>query len=893
MKHIYILLALISTISATSQTIYIPDAALKLRLTTQAIALGVAQNAQGDNMYIDTNLDGEIQISEATLVYSLSLSNSGIANAQGLQYFVNLRSLDISNNWINSLNASPLSSLKTLKCHNAGLQNLTVSGLSSLETLECYSNQLTNLDLTGLSALKNLVAYANQLNSISFSGLSNLEQILIGDNPIPNFDLNGLSALKTLSITNNGVLTALDLSPAASLEQVSIVCYNLLTLDLSGLSQLSRLELMMTSVTSLDLSGLVGLEHLYCPDNQLSHLDLSGLPALMTVNCENNLLQEITFGDSAPGIVHLNCSGNQLPSLDLNGFESLSVLRCYNNLLTSLDLSGTPMLTNLDCNNNQIQILDANNCKNLEWLIANFNDLTALMVKNGKEETVLDFQGNHDLTFICIDESQQAYLENRFNYYLVLFGETFDYAAQCVVNSYCSFVPGGSVHYVNGQSRVDVDADGCSAADIAYPHLRFDVTDGTVAGSFTADGSGNYSLPLAETIHEITPVIVENPGFFTVSPSSFSVNFPLDGLSVTQDVCIQPNGSHQDVEVVLIPVDPARPGFDATYRLLYRNKGTIAMSGDVKLTFPDELADFISAVPSATALAGPDISWSYANLQPLESREIDIVLNVNSPSDVPAVNVGAQLDFFARIQPFEGDELPLDNGSGLKQIVVGAIDPNDKTCLEGEIINPDSAGQYVHYLIRFENTGNYPAENIVVLDVIDAQKFQLESLVPLTSSHLFRIERVDNRVEFIFENVNLGFEDDGNDGFVAFKIRTNPNLVNGDSFGNAASIFFDYNLPVVTEPATTVLQALNAGGVSAIGNFRLYPNPANSSISIDPIASIEIRSVEIYDALGNRVVSVPNFRSGQNIDVTRLKTGVYFVNVTSEKGNSSAKFVKE
>ncbi len=48
-----------------------------------------------------------------------------------------------------------------------------------------------------------------------------------------------------------------------------------------------------------------------------------------------------------------------------------------------------------------------------------------------------------------------------------------------------------------------------------------------------------------------------------------------------------------------------------------------------------------------------------------------------------------------------------------------------------------------------------------------------------------------NKVEFIFENINLPFDDATNDGYVAFKIQTNPSLVVGDSFSNTASIYFD------------------------------------------------------------------------------------------------------
>jgi uncharacterized repeat protein (TIGR01451 family) len=64
----------------------------------------------------------------------------------------------------------------------------------------------------------------------------------------------------------------------------------------------------------------------------------------------------------------------------------------------------------------------------------------------------------------------------------------------------------------------------------------------------------------------------------------------------------------------------------------------------------------------------------------------------------------------------------------LNQTVVGSFDPNDKTCLEGEIVSPELIGKNVHYLIRFENTGTANAENIVVTDYIDTTVFDINTL---------------------------------------------------------------------------------------------------------------------------------------------------------------------
>src|SRR5690606_29818654 len=141
-------------------------------------------------------------------------------------------------------------------------------------------------------------------------------------------------------------------------------------------------------------------------------------------------------------------------------------------------------------------------------------------------------------------------------------------------------------------------------------------------------------------------------------------------------------------------------------------------NGEVTFAYGEDVLDFISSslsVNSQNTLANTTtLSWNYTNLLPFETRTIDVVLNVNSPTETPAVNIGDVLGIFSEISTVNTDEDLSNNSSGLRQVVVGSYDPNDKTCLEGEYVSSSIVGKYVHYVIRFENTGTYPAENIVV-----------------------------------------------------------------------------------------------------------------------------------------------------------------------------------
>ena len=397
----------------------------------------------------------------------------------------------------------------------------------------------------------------------------------------------------------------------------------------------------------------------------------------------------------------------------------------------------------------------------------------------------------------------------------------------------------------------------------------------------------NYCLILT-----MTPIL-ENPTYFTISPTTVDVTFPAQASPFTKNFCVTANGIHPDLEVVLLPLNTARPGFDANYKIIYKNKGNTTQSGSVNLIFNDAVLDMVTANPLVSNQSVNNLSWNFANLLPLQSREIILTLNVNSPVETPSVNIGDQLNFSAIINSVPTDETPADNTFGLKQIVVGSFDPNDKACLEGATISPEKVGDYVHYMIRFENNGTANAQNIVVKDMIDLVKFDINTLVPIKGSHSFITNITsDNKLEFIFANINLPFNDATNDGFVAFKIKTKPTLVLEDTFSNTASIYFDYNFPIVTNTATTTIAVLAIQDFVFSNYFTLYPNPVKDILNITAKETIQVSSINIYNTLGQLVLLIPNAQNTKTVNVSSLTTGNYFIKINSNKGTSNTKFIK-
>ena len=56
--------------------------------------------------------------------------------------------------------------------------------------------------------------------------------------------------------------------------------------------------------------------------------------------------------------------------------------------------------------------------------------------------------------------------------------------------------------------------------------------------------------------------------------------------------------------------------------------------------------------------------------------------------------------------------------------------------------------------------------------------------------------------------------------------------------------------------------------------------------------SIELKSIEVYNILAQLVLSIPNANGVDKVDVSSLNAGIYFLKVSSDKGTSNVKFIK-
>lgn len=778
------------------------------------------------------------------------------------------------------IQVSEAEAINSLYISNKGITDLTgIEAFTSIDTLDCSYNALSELDLSQNEELSHLDCFQNKLTSIDVSHNLNLTHLLCSLND----------------------LTELDVSQNVNLIRLACSLNDLTELDVSQNVSLTRLSCEKNDLTALDVTQNVNLIRLSCGINELSELDLSQNLSLIILRCHGNRLTSLDLSQNV-NLYELYCFDNSLISLDLSQNLELEWLRCFGNALTSLDLSQNVNLHSLDLSNN-IQQIDLSKNRYLKEFYVNKGTNPALesinLVNGGSLQRFILPDTIFSVLSICADSSELSYINqvisNHPDFYNIYLSEECDTSLNEII---------GAIRFSTS------DAD-CGSDDEVVGSTVFYIDDKLHLPVVYNEG---YRLILPEGMYTISPRL-ENGDLFSIDPSSIEI--VLDSLNspYTQDFCIVPsNERFADLKVTILPLEAARPGFEIDYKIIYENQGNLSASGMLNLYFPSDISHYLSSIPSMAEDQG-NLSLEYIDLKPLERREVYLTFLLNSPMDTPPLE-GGDISFRAEIRSDVSEYYQPDNDFEFIQEVVNSYDPNDKICLQGTRQLDDHIGNYVNYLIRFENEGTASAVNIKIEDVIDPSTFDVSTLQVTGSSHPVDLQVEGNKAAFVFKGIYLPFEEDSNKGYVAYKIKTWPTLTVGDSLTNTADIYFDFNYPITTNTTyTEVVTDMDGDGYDnlddcddkdpninpaaveipdngidedcdgidlvtstyEIGNstIKIYPNPVIDRINIDVDGQL-VYQVNLYDLNGKLILTELN---ALEVKPGPLPTGIYMLEV--------------
>jgi hypothetical protein len=376
---------------------------------------------------------------------------------------------------------------------------------------------------------------------------------------------------------------------------------------------------------------------------------------------------------------------------------------------------------------------------------------------------------------------------------------------------------------IKGNVRRDSNANGCDASDLPMENIRVYAVSGSNTYTTFTNAAGDYKMFVPAGTYQVQ--LASNLLYYTMTPASFITIFPVIGDTSVNNVCAVPTTNVNDVRIQIVPLRRARPGFDMYYKLIYTNVGTSVMNGTIDFSFDPLIMGYISAnVPEQSQGIGL-ASWNYVNLQPLQSRSITVRLHIFAP---PAVTIADHPVLTAVINPIPGDAMQQDNTVTLNERLTNSYDPNDKTDLQGGVVLIDHIGDYINYVVRFQNTGTASAVNIRVTDVFES-KLNPATFELLDMSHSGRVQLNNNVAEFTFDDIELpdSTSDEPNShGSFAFRIKPIPTLAVGNTINNNASIYFDFNAPIITNTDTVLIDADadNDSILDSVDNCPTSPN---------------------------------------------------------------------
>lgn len=398
-----------------------------------------------------------------------------------------------------------------------------------------------------------------------------------------------------------------------------------------------------------------------------------------------------------------------------------------------------------------------------------------------------------------------------------------------------------------------------------------------------ANGSYNTILPIDN--YTIQPETAS--GSYHVTTGSASVQHTVTGGSIdTITFGLFPNAPVTDVRIESTN-SRFRPGFRSHVWLSIINEGnTLIDTLTVTCSYHDTMI-YVSATPAPTSTNGKLMWNNITYLRPGENRTIDLTFRLPANIDL----FDSTMYTYAVVDTFPAEVDTSDNTVGENIFVFGSYDPNDKTAFPtGDLDKPFiNSNTPLKYRIRFQNTGTDTAFNVVIRDVIDDTKFDVNSIKMLGASHNYQLKIQDGtHLSWEFANILLpdsNVNEPASHGYVLFEMNLLPSVGEGDEIKNAADIYFDYNPPVVTDTAISKV-VYTVGIVEPLNTIKpiLYPNPTDHMLYVRLPKANSI-SIDMVDLSGRTVLQVRSEGAELTADVSNLQAGIYLVRITDGQGN--------
>jgi uncharacterized repeat protein (TIGR01451 family) len=359
-----------------------------------------------------------------------------------------------------------------------------------------------------------------------------------------------------------------------------------------------------------------------------------------------------------------------------------------------------------------------------------------------------------------------------------------------VANYPLTILPGNDIVYTNAQG---------------YYHYT---TTSTGPYTIIADQDmGNYTPEFTETEVAIEGICTDETRNIRLISTSEGPNYTVSHPNIYYIFCAGPNGL----------------SFSVT------NSGTVTISAEVTVTVSG-IPDFsFTSMPPGAQLIGTNQFTVTSAINAGVTRNFSSVVELISPA-LPNLSVTYDVNFFD-----QNNALFTSDSYTVPAHYFCSFDPNNKVAFpEGYAAPEFIANERITYLINFQNTGNYPAVNVLIRDTLDLDVLDLSTFEYIESSHShFTTLSSDGVLEFFYENIYLPdstSNEPESKGWVRFSIAPHQDLPHMTQINNEARIYFDINDPIITNTESrTIYLCGTEAEVSALPEFLCAGDEAQTA----------------------------------------------------------------
>lgn len=468
------------------------------------------------------------------------------------------------------------------------------------------------------------------------------------------------------------------------------------------------------------------------------------------------------------------------------------------------------------------------------------------------------------------------------------------YYYQVVVNgggSHCGYNFGVQNNSVSICGVVFFDANNNGSQDqntesgLSGVHIYVTSSNGVTYHAYTNSNgqycvtvpAGTYTITASSTTIQACAVSPQNISLTTVTGQSYS----------NQNFAVYCQPGQCNLKINITPHTTVTPGFPAWYSMHISNVGSSVASGTANFFYDPVLTfDYASPVQTSHNASTHTVSFNVNNLLPGQSLHYYIHFDANPP-----LTIGQFVFTLANINPdVNCNDVNLNNNvDTIHQAVTASWDPNNKLAYVTNYDNPQfqlvssvEPNQRIEYVINFQNTGNSPAVNVVVEDLISSD-LDFGSFEFLSSSHPCIVTTAGSKLNFKFSNIMLpdSTSDEPNShGFIRFAINAENGLAGGHVISDDAAIYFDYNNPVITNDAAVILLEPNGiEDVTVNTTVVIAPNPMKDYAEVIVRGNNSGFTFRVTDVTGRLVAEQTTTGSTVRFDRNMLSSGIYVYQV--------------